>query len=235
MVKGFLFALVFLLFPLLATSAQADASLTALETRWLQAGMPVLSFAKALKLPVDIIVQPESKPNDVPLAMGFENGRCKLVLSMRGNANVEGILANLPAEQRPVAIEAMMAHEMGHCWRYLHGVWHQLPAGMVEAVPARGEYRELSHEQKEMAETRREEGFADLAGLAWTFDHHPELYQQVYRWFEQLRHDQPASGSYHDTRTWIRLARNPDGFKSGDSPFEQIMPMWKQGLLISEN
>lgn len=235
MVRRFFLAVVFLHFPLLAVSARADAKLTALEMRWLKAGTPVLNFAKSLKLPVDIIVQPESKPTDVPLAMGFVDGRCKLVLSMRGNANVEGILATLPLTQRPAAIEAMMAHEMGHCWRYLHGVWHQLPAGMVEAAPGRGERRELSLEQKQMAETRREEGFADLVGLAWTLEHHPEQYEQVYRWFEQLRQDQSTSGGYHDTRAWIRLARNPKDFRGGESPFERIMPMWKQGLLGSEN
>lgn len=235
MLKRFFLVVVTMFFPLVANTAQTEASLTALETRWLKAGMPVLSFAKSMKLPVDIIVQPESRPTDVPLAMGFVEGRCKLVLSMRGNANVEGILATLPPEQRPVAIEAMVAHEMGHCWRYLHGVWHQLPAGMVEAASSRTEPRELSLAQKEMAETRREEGYADLVGLAWTLDRHPEQYEQVYRWFEQLRRDQSTSGGYHDTRAWIRLAKNPNNFKSSDSPFEWIMPMWKQGLLNSEN
>ena len=235
MLKRCLPAIVSLLSPLLATSAHADASLTVLETRWLKAGTPVLNFAKALKLPLDIIVQPVSRPNDVPLAMGFVEGRCKLVLSMRGNANVEGILSNLPPEQRPVAIEAMMAHEMGHCWRYLHGVWHQLPAGMVEALPGKDEHRELSIIQKEIAETRREEGFADLVGLAWTLERHPEQYEQVYHWFEQLRQNQTSSGGYHDTRAWIRLARYPNDFKRGDSPFERVMPMWKQGLLSNDN
>jgi hypothetical protein len=63
---------------LLPALARADASLTALETRWLVAAGPVLAQAQRLALPIDIIVQPQAKAGDVPLAMGFAGGRCKL-------------------------------------------------------------------------------------------------------------------------------------------------------------
>jgi len=84
---------------LLLTSGLASAAdLTEMEIRWLKAGAAVLSYAKQdLKLPIDITVQPQARPNDVPLALGYDNGRCKLVLSMRGNDNAEDILANVPA------------------------------------------------------------------------------------------------------------------------------------------
>ena len=83
------------LFPALA---QAGAQLTAMETRWLEAAAPVLAYSQRLKLPIDIIVQPRARKNDVPMAMGFMDGRCKLVLSMRGNPDAEQVLDKVPPE-----------------------------------------------------------------------------------------------------------------------------------------
>src|SRR4051812_21609217 len=106
-----------LLLSLACSAASADATLTELETRWLKAGAPVLAYARELKLPIDIIVQPQAKAGDVPLAVGFSAGRCKLVFSMRGNPDAEVILNNVPAAERALVIEAMTAHEVAHCWR----------------------------------------------------------------------------------------------------------------------
>src|SRR5205085_3021007 len=87
--------------------------LTELEMRWLKAGWPVVAFAKEQKLPLDIVVQPQAKPGDAPIAMGYVDQRCKLVLSMRGNPDAESTLAQIdPALIGPV-VEAMVAHELG--------------------------------------------------------------------------------------------------------------------------
>lgn len=63
----------------------AAADLTATETRWLQGAWPVVSWARETRLPLDIVVQPQPTPGTPPLAMAFVDGRCKLVLSMRGS------------------------------------------------------------------------------------------------------------------------------------------------------
>jgi hypothetical protein len=210
----------------------AGAALTETESKWLNAGWPVLTYAKGLKLPIDIIVQPQSSPGDVPFAMGFEDGRCKLVLSMRGNPSAESTLANIPPSQLGPVIEAMTAHEVAHCWRYVQGNWHALPAGFVEVGESLvSKSKELILQWQEMRATRREEGFADLVGLAWTLDHHPEQYVQVHAWFEKMRRDQPIAGSHHDTRVWIRLAKDGSAFKTGSTPFEQARVLWQEGLL----
>eukprot|EP01041_Mallomonas_annulata_P040225 gene40225-64084_t len=98
--------------PVFASAAQ----LTDMESPWLQAGAAVLAYAKQQQLPIDIIVQPQAQPGAVPLAMGFDGGRCKLVLTMRGNPAAEAVLQAVPAAQRALMIEAMTAHEVGHCW-----------------------------------------------------------------------------------------------------------------------
>ena len=217
-------SMVFFLAGLIVSGASAQPGLTGLETRWLRAAAPVLDYARQIKLPVDIIVQPVAKPGDVPFAMGFVGGRCKLVLSMRGNPQAEDVLAREPEAGRAVLIEAMTAHEIGHCWRYAQGHWHVLPAGFVEL----GAPDVLA---MEMRDTRREEGFSDLAALAWTHWRHPADYARVHAWLGQVRATPQAGGS-HDTGTWIALAGDAAVFAGAGrgAPFEQAEPVWKRGL-----
>ncbi|MCU6496871.1 hypothetical protein LPN04_03580 [Rugamonas sp. A1-17] len=220
------------LFLLLLSSAglASAAQLTDMETRWLTAGSAVLAYAKQeLHLPIDITVQPQARATDVPLALGFQDGRCKLVLSMRGNPGAEDILAGLPPEQRPLMIEAMVAHEIGHCWRYAQGVWHALPAGFEQ--PAQAPAQEQA---QALRLTRREEGFADLVALAWTQHRHPQDYAAVAAWMRQVR--QPASGTAgsHGTLAWLQLAPSGAAFDLNQPLFEQAASLWRQGLLRDE-
>jgi len=217
---------------LLTAGAAAEAGdLTDLEMRWLKAGWPVIAYAKDHKMPLDIVVQPQSRAGDAPLAMGFVDGRCKLVLAMRGNPEAEATLERVEPPLLGPVVEAMVAHELGHCWRYTNGDWHTLPVGFVDLgddVPT-GD-AELHQLARAMRDTRREEGFADLVGLAWTRARHPAQYGRVHAWFESVRAEQPVPGAHHDTRVWLKLAREPGVFASGATPFEQARVVWKQGL-----
>ncbi|WP_431478867.1 hypothetical protein [Massilia eburnea] len=221
-----------ILLSFFAASAGA-AQLTETETRWLQAGSSVLAYAKQeLKLPIDIVVQPQAGPNDVPLAMGFADGRCKLVFSMRGNPQAEEVLSGVPAEQQKVLIEAMTAHEVGHCWRQAEGSWHALPAGFVEAPHAQLDNPALQALSKVMRDTRREEAFSDLVALAWTQRSNAAQYPQVHAWLMQVR--QPVEHGSHNTRAWLQLAANGAVFSSERNPFEQARVLWGKGLLKDE-
>ncbi len=213
-----------------ANEADTKSTFTPLEMKWLRAGWPVLSYADDQHLPIDIIVQSQAAAGEVPFAMGVENGRCKLVLSMRGNPEAEAPIANLPTELQALAIEAMTAHEMAHCWRYMNGMWHALPAGFLDAGQETDRDTKLAAMQQAMSETRREEGFADLVGLAWTLRTHPEHYAAIHAWFERVRAAEPISGSHHDTRIWLQLAAQPQNFPSAASLFEQANHLWAQGL-----
>ena len=214
--------------------ASSAASLTEMETRWLKAASPVLAYSQRINLPIDIIVQPQARSGDVPLAMGFDNGRCKLVLSMRGNPEAEATLATVPEAERALLIEVMAAHEVGHCWRYARGVWHALPAGFVEVGEERADDAAVLAASKSMRENRREEGFADLVALAWTQRFHPGQYGRVYAWMAALRGEQPVAGNAHDTRAWVKLAKDGHTFDKGETPFEAVMTAWGQGLLSDE-
>ena len=217
-----------------ASQAAGAADLTVLEKRWLGAAYPVLAYARGARLPIDIIVQPKARPNDVPLAMGFDGGRCKLVVSLRGNPDAEKLLADVPPAQQGELIEAMAAHEIAHCWRYAQGVWHALPAGFVEISNETAADPSLLAASKAMREMRREEGYADLAALAWTRRRHPDDYARVYAWLDKVRSVQPVARNGHDTRVWVQLAADGKRFGAARRPFEDAAPLWRQGLVSDE-
>ncbi|WP_317205131.1 hypothetical protein [Janthinobacterium sp.] len=214
-----------------AGGAGAQSGLSEQERRWLRAGAEVLDYARAAKLPLDIIVQPQAAPGAVPLALGFSAGRCKLVLTLRGNPQAEDILAPLPPAGRALMIEAMTAHELGHCWRYVHGDWHALPAGFVEAGAAPAAGRALSDDARTQRDTRREEAYADLLALAWVRLRHPAQYAQVYDWLGRVRGAGPLAGASHDTRAWLSLVKDGIGFGPGATPFDQAGALWRRGLI----
>ena len=210
------------------------AELTPLEKRWLSAAGPVLAYSQQLKLPLDITVQPQPRPGDVPLAMGFDKGRCKLVMSLRNNPDAETVLAGIPEAEQGVLIEAMAAHEIAHCWRYAQGAWHVLPAGFVEVGEEVAADASLLAASKAMRETRREEGFADLVALAWTQRSNPDEYARVYRWLSGVRNKVAVPRSGHDTRAWVRLAADGAAFGKAEAPFDRAAALWREGLLATE-
>jgi hypothetical protein len=217
-----------------ASQAASAADLTPLEQRWLKAAYPVLDYARGVHLPIDIIVQPKARPNDVALAMGFDGGRCKLVVSLRGNPDAEKVLAGVPQAQQGELIEAMAAHEIAHCWRYAQGVWHALPAGFVETGDETAADPSLLAASKAMREMRREEGYADLVALAWTRHSHPDEYARVQAWLDKVRSAQPVARGGHDTRVWVRLAADGKRFGAAGRPFQDAEPLWQEGLVNDE-
>lgn len=212
----------------------ASADLTEQEIRWLKAAAPVLAYSKKIKLPIDVVVQPKARPGTVPFAMGFVDGRCKLVLSMRGNPDAEAVLKDVPVARHRLLIETMAAHELGHCWRYAQGAWHQLPAGFTEVGEEFAEDKSLLKESKALRENRREEGYADLVALAWTRHKNPDQYASVYGWLESVRGHNPEVRTSHDTWAWVKLARDANVFESTANPFEDVRATWSRGLLEDE-
>ena len=214
--------------------AQAGPDATALsdtELTWLRAAAPVLAYARAQRLPLQVVVQPQDTPGQTPVGMAFIEGRCVLVLSMRGNPEAQATLDRMPSGLHGPLVEAITAHELGHCWRHLQQTWGTLPTGLVELSG----FSQVTAEQelllKDMWRTRREEGFADLVGLAWTQQHHPAHYAAVHAWHVRERADQTVDTGPHDTRVWIRLAADPAAFTAAASLFERVGALWQAGLI----
>jgi hypothetical protein len=211
-------------------SASRAADLTALESRWLQAGMPVLLAAKAEGLPLDIIVQPQPTPGETPIGLAYIDGRCKLVLSTRGNEEAEKLAASIPSDFKEPILEAVMAHEIGHCWRHHTGAWGTLPPGLEAGADLSALSAHDAEQLKAMWATRREEGFADAAGLAWTLEKRPQAYARVHAWLTASRAEQELPGGFRDTRAWLRLAADPAVFRAAPTYLERAHSVWVAGL-----
>lgn len=215
----------------LSFAAPAGASgLTELEERWLRLSWPAVTYAKAQGLPLDIVVQPQPSAGLAPLAMAYVEGRCKLVLSTRGNPEAERTLAQIPAALLTPVVEAMAAHELGHCWRYVRGAWNTVPAGFSAPREVNATDAQTRQAWQEMQQTRREEAYADLVALAWTQRRHPQHYAAVHAWLTSFRDDGGPAGNHHDTLAWIRLAADPARLGSAATPFDDAWPLWQQGL-----
>lgn len=215
---------------ILAVPALA-VELSATERSWLEAAVPVLRYAQEQRLPLDIVVQPQNTAGETPLGMAFVDGRCKLVLSMRGNPEAQATLDRIEPSLRGPVVEAIAAHELGHCWRHVTRRWGTLPPGVQD----QSGYSRVSAEHaallRDMWRTRREEGYADLVGLAWTLRHHPQRYGEVHAWHVQLRAEQDVATGPHDTRVWVRLAADKARFEAGATIFEQVQSLWLAGML----
>ena len=215
-----------------ATPAAADPDLTDTERRWLAGATPPVQWALDRGLPIDIVVLPKADAGVAPLAMGYQDGRCKLVFAMRGNPGAESTLAAIPAPLMQATLEAITAHEIGHCQRHRSGAFDSLPSGLTDkpdVIEASQPTAELQAMAREMRITRREEAYADLVALAWTHAHHPAQYAQVLAWFDVARSDETPRG-FHDTRHWLALAHGADAFTDGAALVEQAAALWQRGL-----
>jgi hypothetical protein len=215
---------------LLAPPAHASVDLTPTEQAWLTAAIPVLAYARDQQLPLDIVVRPQATPGDTPLGMAFVEGRCKLVLAMRGNPEAQATLDRIEPGLLGPVVEAIAAHELGHCWRHLRNTWGTLPAGHRESSGLQRVTAEQAELLQDMWRTRREEAYADLVGLAWTLQHHPARYEAVHAWHVGLRAQQAVYTGPHDTRKWVSLARDRTAFRPVASVFEQVETLWEAGL-----
>jgi hypothetical protein len=208
-------------------SACHAATLTPVEERWLQGAWPVLLYARDAGLPLDIVVQPQPAPGLPPLALAYIGQRCKLVFSLRGNPEVAASTARIEPDLFEATLQLMAAHEMGHCWRHVRGDWYELPAGQAFSLPTSADAS-----YQDMQAVRREEGYADLVGLAWTRAQAPPLYARLHAWLMTERSLDRVEGSHHDTLPWVRLAANADTL-GGDGLFEAAASLWKTGLAVA--
>lgn len=220
-------------FGIVVPMASAAADLSPTEMRWLKGAWPVIAYAKDAQLPLDIVVQPQPAPDAAPLALAFVDRRCKLVLSMRGNPEAEAALGRIEPDLVDAALELMAAHELGHCRRYLDGAWYSLPAGFSTRVPA-ALTADLKAAYANMQAARHEEGYGDLVGLAWTLQHHPQLYVRLHAWLLSERSTDLVHGSPHDTLTWLRLAKDSAALDHAGSLFTSAADVWTLGLNVDE-
>jgi hypothetical protein len=217
----------FLALTLVARTGAA-ADLTPVEKHWLEGIWPVVTYAKENGLPLDLVIQPQPAAGEAPLAMAFIDGRCKLVLTMRGNDAAQAVLDRIPDGLLGPALELMAAHELGHCRRHLDGAWLRTPSGFAPTAPP-GLAIDLRATYLEMQAQRREEAYADLVGLAWGERHHADRYAALQAWLVGERSADLIDGSPHDTLAWIRSAADHRSL-GGRTIFDAADAVWNAEL-----
>jgi hypothetical protein len=151
-------------------------------------------------------------------------------MTMRGKGASDAAMDELDPAMMSVVVEAMFAHEVAHCWRYMHGMWNALPPGFKDDASAH-DGPEVSEEERASRRARREEGYADLVALAWTRSHHPDRYARFQAWLEAYRTNERVDGAEHDTLAWVQVARDERVFDQTGTAFEQALVPWRLGLL----
>ncbi len=221
-------SLVVLLIGIFAGLDGQAVGLTPTELRWLQGAWPVLMYARDAGLPLDVVVQPQPAPGLPPVALAFIDGRCKFVLSLRDNPEVEATVARTDPLLMDAALELMAAHELGHCRRHVSGAWRAWPPalaapGAADLPPqARAAY-------EEMQAVRREEAYGDLVGLAWIGQRRSALFERMHAWLVAERSHAHVAGGHHDTLAWVALARTAQSVRGSDI-FEPADLLFPQGL-----
>ena len=80
---------------------------------------------------------------------------------------------------------------------------------------------------------RREEGYGDLVGLAWSAQRHPRDYARLHAWLVAERSRDLVPGSPHDTLAWVRLAARPSAV-ADPSMFAGPALLWLAGLAAAD-
>jgi hypothetical protein len=84
-----------------------------------------------------------------------------------------------------------------------------------------------------MTAARREEGYGDLVGLAWTAERHPRHYARLMPGCSASASATSFRGSAHDTLAWVRLAASPSVW-AGASLFATPAALWRAGLAAAD-
>jgi hypothetical protein len=114
----------------------------------------------------------DAQDGDSPVAMGYEDGTCTLVVRVRGNSLYQRLILARDGRPRDLKLRAILAHEMGHCFRHFF-------ASGARAAPGSADRRQR----------RDSEDQADLFALAWAAIYNPAEYDEVRAYLIEVRSD----------------------------------------------
>lgn len=180
-----------LLAVLLAAPVQAQTA-----PSWEQVATEMVQRPEFAALPLQIQVQRERPGRGSPAEMQLQSGQCILHLRTRDNPLADILLTQAAPEDRTLWLQAVIAHEFAHCWR-----WQGDDPAMQQLVALMGtagtDARAARQVQRQLG---REESFADVAALAWVAQAAPQRLGAILTAFQRLRGNTRLSTGPHDTR-----------------------------------
>lgn len=191
---------------LLALACHAAGAAT--EQQWIAAADAAVAFGRAQGLPITLLVERgPDLPGHTPVGIRSRAGACTLVVSAGDNPTAERIASMIAPDLVDLFLEGAAIHEVGHCYRRLHGYPHDehLPALLGWIGPVRAWFNRR---------VRTEEAFADLTTLAWAARYHPDRYAELLAALRGLRtrFREPK----HDTLAWLDAAGDRPGDPGGN-------------------
>jgi hypothetical protein len=203
------------LIPLLgAWPARAQ---TLAEPDWEQVATEMLQRPEFEALPLQIQPPRSHSLGGSPIEMQFQSGQCLLKLRTRGNPVAGWLLALAQPEDRTLWMQAVLVHEIAHCWRWQqgHDPGLQQLATLMASPSARTDAAVARQVQRQLGQ---EESFADVVALAWVAGAAPQRFEAILQAFLRLRGDPRLSAGPHDTRAaLLRVQR--EGIPTGRSVF----------------
>lgn len=204
-------AIWFLLCLLVGGSGAARAAPGAEATDWEVVAADLLRQPGFKALPIRIA----ASTGHAPAEMEVGGGRCVLHLRTRGNPVADVLLRQAAADDRLVWMQAILVHEIAHCWR-----WQGQDAALQQFAALIGTAGRDSRRLDEVHQRMRdEETFADVAALAWVAQAAPEQFEAMLGAFGRLRGNFTLSAGAHDTRAALDRVRRK-GFAPGQAPFD---------------
>ncbi len=183
---------------LAAAALPALAGAPASEAQWIAAASAAVAFGQAQGLPIALDVQGGAGlPGHTPVGLQSAVGRCTLVVSVRDNPSAERVSAMVDPALLELFLAGAAMHEVGHCYRRLHGYPHneQLLPIVAWIGPVKAWFAQR---------VRTEEAFADLTEAAWLARYHPQQFGPVMG--EVLKVRTRFREPKHDTLAWIENA-----------------------------
>jgi hypothetical protein len=135
-----------------------------------------------------------------------------LVVSARANPTAERMAALVRPELLDLFLTGAAVHEVGHCYRRLHGYPHN---ERLLPLAARFSFVRRWFDRR----VRTEEAFADMTEAAWLARFHPDQFGPMMDAIAQVRTRflEPR----HDTRAWLAQARRLGTAEAGADVFAQ--------------
>ena len=184
---------------------------------WEQVAAGMLQRPEFEALPLQILPPRGQSLGGSPVEMQFQSGQCLLKLRTRGNPVAEWLLAQAQPEDRTLWMQAVLVHEIAHCWRWqqAHDPSLQQLATLMASPGARTDAAVARQVQRQLGQ---EEAFADVVALAWVAGAAPQRFEAILQAFQRLRSDPRLSAGPHDTRAALQRVQR-EGIPTGRSVF----------------
>lgn len=161
-----IFVLALILSILSPFEATHAAGLTQEESEYIEAFTPIAEKAQQQGIAIRVAIVGDASRKLSRIFMTFKDGKCVLGLNLRSNASFDPLNVEMLGVDRAQMLNAVLAHEMGHCFAMTAGAVTQLLVTQ---------------------DTHADEVRADLFALAWVAVYTPQDFLPTMRYLKTLR------------------------------------------------